>query len=159
MTDGKIDKVKLSQLLRSGKSGTECAKYFGVTPGAISQARKTLSISVVRSVALETGHKVVESNLNAVDQLRRINETANELLDRAVAAQDHATAIKCMSEIRQQLGLQLEILSTLTNIKAIGEFQTSVLEAIGEASPDVRNAVIDKLRARNALRRSLEITR
>lgn len=159
MADGRIDKVKLSQLLRSGKSGTECAKYFGVTPGAISQARKELNIAVVRQVGLEAAHKVVEKNLNAVDQLRRINETANDLLDRAVASQDHATAIKCMSEIRQQLGLQLEILSTLNDIKAVQDFQQSVLEAIAETSPEVRNAVIDKLHQRNALRRSLEITR
>ena len=146
-------------MLRSGKSANECARFFNVSEGRISQVRKDLNIAVVRSVALETGHKVVESNLNAVEQLRRINETANKLLDRAVAAQDHATAIKCMSEIRQQLGLQLEILSTLNDIKAVQDFQQSVLEAIAETSPEVRNAVIDKLHQRNALRRSLEITR
>lgn len=154
-----IDKVKLSQMLRSGKSAKECARFFNVSEGRISQVRKELNIAVVRSVALETGHKVVESNLNAVEQLRRINETANELLDRAVSAQDHATAIKCMSEIRQQLSLQLEILSTLNDIRAVQEFQATVLEAIGEASFEVRNAVIDKLHARNALRRAIEISR
>ena len=52
MANGKIDKVKLSQLLRSGKSGKDCAKFFGVTEGAVSQARKELNISVVKSVAL-----------------------------------------------------------------------------------------------------------
>jgi predicted transcriptional regulator len=159
MPKAKIDRVKLNQMLRSGKSQNEIAKFFGVTPGAISKTKKELNISVVKNVALEHAHKVVEKNLDAIDQLRRINETANELLDRAVAAQDHATAIKCMSEIRQQLGLQLEILSTLNDIKAVQEFQASVLEAIGEASLEVRNAVIDKLHARNALRRAIEISR
>lgn len=79
--NGKIDKLKLSQLLRSGKSGAECAKHFSVTPGAISQARKELNIAVVKSVALETAHHVVDQNLNAVDQLQKINGYANELLD------------------------------------------------------------------------------
>jgi len=153
-----IDKVKLSQMLRQGKSAKECARFFNVSEGRISQVRRELNAAVVRSVAMETGHKVVESNLNAVEQLRRINETANELLDRAVAAKDHATAIKCMAEIRQQLGLQLEILSTLTNIRAVQEFQASVLEAIGEAAPEVRNRVLDRLHQLNALRRAVEIT-
>ncbi|MCX5831169.1 MAG: hypothetical protein NT140_04670 [Deltaproteobacteria bacterium] len=81
MPNGKIDKLKLSQLLRSGKSGKECAKLFSVTAGAISQARKELNIAVVKSVALENAHHVVEKNLNAVDQLQKINGYANELLD------------------------------------------------------------------------------
>jgi hypothetical protein len=81
MTNGKIDKVKLSQMLRSGKSGKECAKVFGVTEGAISQTKKELNISVVKSVAMESAHKVVEQNLNTVVQLQKINNYANELLD------------------------------------------------------------------------------
>jgi hypothetical protein len=40
MGNGKIDKVKLNQMLRSGKTQRECAKVFGVTEGAISQAKK-----------------------------------------------------------------------------------------------------------------------
>ena len=81
MTNGKIDKVKLSQLLRSGKTQRQCAKVFSVTEGAISQAKKELNISIVKNVALENAHKVVEKNLNAVEQLQKINSYANELLD------------------------------------------------------------------------------
>src|SRR5512143_3857653 len=81
MPPPKIDKIKLSQLLRSGKSGKEVAQVFGVTEGAISKARKELNISVVKNVALENAHKVVDKNLNAVEQLQKINDYANELLD------------------------------------------------------------------------------
>jgi hypothetical protein len=81
MTLVKIDKVKLSQMLRSGKSQRECAKVFGVTEGAISQAKKELNINVVKSVALENAHKVVTKNLNSIEQLQKINDYANELLD------------------------------------------------------------------------------
>ena len=84
MANGKIDKVKLSQLLRSGKSGKDCAKFFDVTEGAISQARKELNISVVKSVVLESAHQIVEKNLNAVDQLLNINRKANTLLEVAI---------------------------------------------------------------------------
>ena len=81
MPKQKIDRIKLSQLLRSGKSVKQCAKFFEVTPGAISQHKKNLNIAVVKNVALENAHRVVEKNLNAVDQLQKINGHANELLD------------------------------------------------------------------------------
>jgi predicted transcriptional regulator len=81
MTNNKIDIVKLNQLIKSGKSVKECAKYFGVTPSAISQAKKGLNVAVVKNVALENAHRVVDKNLNAVEQLQKINGYANDLLD------------------------------------------------------------------------------
>jgi len=81
MAKPKVDIRKLSQMLRSGKSVKQCAKFFEVTPGAISQHKKNLNIAVVKNVALENAHRVVDKNLNAVDQLQKINGHANELLD------------------------------------------------------------------------------
>ena len=157
MANGKIDKVKLSQLLRSGKSGKDCAKFFGVTEGAISQARKELNISVVKSVTLESAHQVVEKNLNAVEQLLNINRKANELLERAIEAKDHDTTLKAMREIRGQLELQLEIFKTLYDVQAVADFQREVLTAIGEVEPDVRNLIINRLKEGRALRQSVDI--
>lgn len=77
----KIDRVKLNQMLTAGKSQKEIAQVFGVTEGAISKAKKELNIAVVKSVSLERAHQVVEKNLNAVEQLQKINGYANELLD------------------------------------------------------------------------------
>ena len=157
MANGKIDKVKLSQLLRSGKSGKDCAKFFGVTEGAVSQARKELNISVVKSVALESAHQVVEKNLNAVDQLLNINRKANTLLEVAIQAKDHDTTLKAMREIRGQLELQLEIFKTLYDVQAVADFQREVLTAIGEVDPDVRNLIINRLKEGRALRQSVDI--
>lgn len=78
---GKIDFNELHQLVTQGKGTNEIAKYFSVTPGAVSQAKKKLKISVVKNVALESAHKVVDKNLDAVAQLQKINRDANELLD------------------------------------------------------------------------------
>ena len=157
MANGKIDKVKLSQMLRSGKSGKDCAKFFSVTEGAISQARKELNISVVKSVALETAHQVVEKNLNAVDQLLNINRKANTLLEVAIQAKDHDTTLKAMREIRGQLELQLEIFKTLYDVQAVADFQREVLTAIGEVDPGVRNLIINRLKEGRALRQSVDI--
>ena len=81
MSKPKIDLVKLDKMLREGMSYREIAKLFSCTPGAISQARKKLSIDVVKNVALENAHRVVNQKLNAVEQLQKINNYANELLD------------------------------------------------------------------------------
>ena len=81
MPKPKIDRVKLSQLLKQGKTQREVAQVFGVSEGAISKAKKELNISVVKSVALESAHKVVDKNLDAIDQLQRVNQVANQLLD------------------------------------------------------------------------------
>ena len=155
MANGKIDKVKLSQLLRSGKSGKDCAKFFGVTEGAVSQARKELNISVVKSVALESAHQVVEKNLNAVDQLLNINRKANTLLEVAIQAKDHDTTLKAMREIRGQLELQLEIFKTLYDLEAVAEFQREVLTAIDEVDRDVRDRIVQRLKENKALRGSV----
>jgi transcriptional regulator with XRE-family HTH domain len=157
MSNGKIDRVKLSQLLRSGKTQRECAQVFGVTEGAISQAKKELNLSVVKSVSLERAHEVIDKNLNAIEQLQDINRKARELLDKAIAARDHAVTLNAMREIRGQLTLQLEIFKTLYDLEAVADFQREVLTIIGEVDHDVREKIIQRLKERSALRGSITI--
>jgi hypothetical protein len=80
-TQAKIDFDKLNRLVMQGKTTTEIAKLFSCTPGAVSQAKKKLKISVVKNVALENAHKVVDKNLDAVAQLQTINQKANQMLE------------------------------------------------------------------------------
>ena len=192
MPKPKIDKVKLNKLLRSGKSQKEIAQVFGVSEGAVSKAKQALSVQVVKSVVLENAHRVVDQNLNAVQQLYNVNRVANQLLDeltgedktinRMVKAvegslnyegdlskqkehirriilkvnQDRLTALKACAEIRNQLKLQLEIFQTLYDMKAVEEFQKEVLTAIGEVSPDVRNAIVNRLSQKRAIRSAID---
>jgi hypothetical protein len=81
MPGPKIDKLKLHQILSSGKSQKQAAQLFGVSKSAICKVAKNLNIGVVKNVALETAHKVVEKNLNTLAQLQKINGYANDLLD------------------------------------------------------------------------------
>ena len=150
MAEPKIDKVKLSQMLRAGKSQREIAQFFGVTESAVSKAKKELNLTVVKNVALENAHRVVDKNLNAIDQLYKINDMANQLLDELEAKPE--LKLKVMREIRGQLKLQLEIFQCLYDMKAVQEFQQEVLTAIGEESPDVRNRIICRLNEKRAIR-------
>jgi hypothetical protein len=154
MSKPKIDKIKLSQMLRSGRSVKACAEFFSVTSGAISQVKKELNINVVKNVALENAHRVVDKNLNAIDQLYKINEAANKLLDELEEPSN--LKLKVMAEIRNQLRLQLDIFQCLYDMKAVQEFQDEVLTAIGEASPDVRNKIICSLNEKRAIRSAIK---
>lgn len=196
MRKRKIDYIKLKKMLLSGKTSKACAENFGVSQAAISKAKKEMGVAVNKNVALESAPKVVEKNLDAVDQLQKINSDANEILDllmrwnrgddeaiRVLESQvkrvkfknkgdgedveipiteikfkdPRELALKAMGEIRNQLKLQLDIFQTLYDIKAVKAFQEEVLAVIGEASPDVRDKIINNLREKNAVRQSLTI--
>jgi len=158
MPSQKIDRVKLNQMLNAGKSQREVAQVFGVTEGAISKAKKELNLSVMKNVSLERAHQVVDRNLNAVDQLLNINRKANTLLELAIQAEDHDTTLRAMREIRGQLELQLEIFKTLYDLEAVADFQREVLTAIGEVDKDVRDRIVQALKAGKAIRGSVSIT-
>ena len=158
MPSQKINRVKLNQMLNSGKSQREVAQVFGVTEGAISKAKKELNLSVVRNVSLENAHQVVDRNLNAVDQLRNINIKANTLLELAIKTEDHDTTLKAMREIRGQLELQLELFKALYDLEAVADFQREVLTVIGEVNKDVRDRIVQRLKEGKALRGSVTIS-
>jgi len=160
MPKPKIDRVKLNQMLSSGKSQKKIAQFFDVTEGAISKAKKELSIAVVKSVSLENAHRVVDKNLNAVDQLQKINDQANKIINDLSESSDRADReliLKACREVQNQLRLQLEIFQTLYDMKAVQSFQNEVLTAIGEVEPDVRNRIIQRLNEKHAIRRSITV--
>ena len=64
----KIDRVELNRMLRDGKSQKEASEAFNVSEAAISKAKKELNINVVKTVALETAHKVADKNLNTIEK-------------------------------------------------------------------------------------------
>jgi predicted transcriptional regulator len=149
---GRIDKAKLRRMLTEGKSQVDIARRFGVTRSAVSKAAKELRIAVVRDVQMENAHRMVSGNLNAVEQLAKINAKANELLDAAVEKEDNAAVLSFMREIRGQLTLQLDLLRCLFDLRTIEEFQGEVLNAIGEVSPETRRKIVERLREKRAVR-------
>jgi hypothetical protein len=153
MPNPKIDRVKLNQMLKAGQSQREIAQVFGVTESAISKAKKELRLTVVKSVAMESAHRVVDQNLDAVAQLQKINDAANLLLDEL--EQTPELKLKIMAEIRGQLRLQLEIFQALYDMKAVQEFQTEVLGIIGKVDKGVRDEIIYRLSEKRAIRNAV----
>ena len=163
MTRRRIDPDALHRYLDGGHSQADAAKHFGVSDAAISQRVKKLQIATSKVVALEKAHEVVDQKLDANARLQR----AQQIIDHELAwAVDQAqkpgadraklqdTILKLAAEVRQQLGLQLNITRTLVDLKVVREFQRSVTETIAEVDPNVARKIVAKLKERRALRAS-----
>jgi len=157
----KIDRVKLNQLLRAGKPQKEIAKFFGVTEGAVSKAKRELKLSVIRSVVVERAHEVIDENLNTVQQLQRINREANRIIDELSKSSDRADReliLKACREVQSQLRLQLEIFQTMYDIRLVADFQREVLEVINNADPESKNRIVEALNKRRLVGPSFSVS-
>lgn len=56
MTIRKIDKNKLSRMLGQGKTLTQCAKHFGVSPAAVYKMKKKLVLERLKVLVAITNH-------------------------------------------------------------------------------------------------------
>jgi predicted transcriptional regulator len=65
-------------------------------------------------------------------------------------------ALKAMNEIRGQLSLQLEIFKTLYGLEAQQDFQTEVLDVIGEIDPNARAEILRRLAHKRLIRESFD---
>jgi len=81
----KISTESLQKCFESGLSVTEAARQLGVTKGAVSKRAKALRITLKRNITKDVvlfhAGEIVSKEINAVDQLHKINSYANELLD------------------------------------------------------------------------------
>ena len=168
MPKGRINIDKLSQLLTDGKTQSECARYFGVSPAAVHKAKAGLGRVVAKDIHLESAHRFVDSHLDTVAQLQKINTNANELLDTCMKLQEQEyigkginpqeLALKAMKEIRGQLRLQNETLAMLAEMSAVVEFQQELISLLKEVDEDVKDKFLRRLSERRALRGAVKLT-
>ena len=149
-----MNDTKLLRLIDSGKTQADAARELGVSRQAVSQRLIELRGRTTKVKATKKIEQVVDQRLDAVEQLNKINTEANRLLDELV--QTPELKLKVMAEIRGQLRLQLDIFQTLYDMKAVQEFQNEVLETIGEADKETRNAIISKLNENRAIRSAVK---
>ena len=77
----RIDNDKLLQLIRNGDTVSEAARKLGVNKATVSVRLKDLKVAINRNVTIRAANKIVDREINALDQLQKINRDANELLD------------------------------------------------------------------------------
>ena len=63
--------------------------------------------------------------------------------------------LKACGEIRNQIKLQFEIFQAIYSLQEVEEFQKTIVEVLGEVSPEMRDQFVKKLMARPSVRAAL----
>jgi hypothetical protein len=162
----KVADADLQAYLDAGHCQAEAARYFCVSEAAIYQRLKRMGRLTTRLVALERANDVVEDKLSATARLERVQRVIDEELGWAVQEARREggdrtaladVILKLAGEVRQQLGLQLSISRTLVDLRIVKEFHETVIEAIREESPETARRIVERLKARRALRPSVDL--
>ena len=166
MAATKVPDAALRAYLDAGHSQADAARQFGVSDAAIHQRMKRMKRLTSQVVALEQAGVVVEEKLTATARLERIQQVIDEELVWAVeqARRDGAdrgaladVILKLAGEVRQQLGLQLQITRTLIDLREMREFRQTVVDIISEEAPGVGRRLLARLKDRRVLRPSAEL--
>ncbi len=154
-----IDDAKLVQLKNDGKTNGELAKIFDVSPAAITQRLQKLEAVALK----EQGSRkdVAVCGIDVIAQMEKINGVTNRLLDSLVKSDDDGNTIverpelllKTAAELRMQFKTLIEVGEALYNLSATKEFQKAVIEEIELESPEAKQRIVDRLKAKNALAR------
>jgi transposase-like protein len=165
----KFSDLELGERIREGKSVKEVAEEFGVTPRAVYKRAKQLKLNIGKEIVMNQAAVIVKQEINAAEQLLKINETSNQLLDLLIEvvqadgeeqkeklkklepllgekASILEALVKIKGEIRQQLRLVMDIWKVKFDTEQIADFQRSVVEEIGAESPALQERILKRLK-------------
>ena len=77
----KIDRKRLHAMLKNGQTQQQCAEYFKCSPAAICIAAKKLNYDRHRVAAMEHASDLVDSEIDALRQLKETNQRVMEQID------------------------------------------------------------------------------
>jgi hypothetical protein len=77
----RTDDEQFLQLIRDGNTVSEMARKMGIGNSAVSKRLRRLNVATNRNIAIRSADKIVDREINALDQLQKINCDANEVLD------------------------------------------------------------------------------
>ena len=169
----KFSDLELGERIREGKSVKEIAAEFWVSPRAVYKRAKQLKLNIGKEIVMNQAAVIVKQEINAAEQLLKINETSNELLDLLIEvvkadgeeqksklkklepllgekASILDALVKIKGEIRQQLRLVMDIWKTKFDVEQLADFQQGVIEEIGKESPALRQRIVERIKGRYA---------
>ena len=148
-----LDRIKA--LGSEGKGVNEVARILARSPATVSRCFKKLKLSGMAAIA--KAGSLVQEKLDAAQQLKKINERINQILDEhsqkdaEKGVWDPEIVLKAAAEIRGQLKLQLEIFQALYNVEEVAKWQAEILDILGEVAPDARDRFYQRLQQRRAV--------
>lgn len=177
----KFEDEELMDLLRQGKTQSECARILGVGEAAISKRKKRIDMAVSRDIGLFSARRIVENYISIHDinegikrQAAQVLELINTVMNGEHLGLDYWNAKQKLARLipakggignlmtAQQAELlkvakfELDIQEKLCNVKKVEEFQRVVLETIEEMDDETAYRIKSKLVELNAVRDVLD---
>lgn len=81
MTKCKINDRKLLRMVDQGETQVAAAEFFGVSKQAVNKRLKELRGKTTKVIVAKKIERAIDRKIDAMDQLIRINEYANEILE------------------------------------------------------------------------------
>ena len=105
MPENVQDTKKILELLNSGMTQAEVARSFGISKQAVNQRMKRFKTkTTVAAVTPAHVESVVQDKLNTIEQLKKTNVYANELLDACMAwTRGDETAIQVLESAARKI--------------------------------------------------------
>ena len=154
MSEKKINDTRMLRLLdKEGLSQSAAAKKLGVTRQAVCNRLRQLRGRTSYAVATAKVEQAIDSKLDVVEQLKSINQTAQDLLSNV--EDDAHLSVKLMAEIRNQLRLMMDVYEMLYSLEGAAQFQQTILEVLEECEPELRKKAVAKLNEKSSLRAAL----
>jgi energy-coupling factor transporter ATP-binding protein EcfA2 len=178
----KVDDIKLLELLKQGKTGQECAEFFGVGKSTISRHKLRIEKELNRTLALAKTDMLVKNavEIREVDDLGVLVAQARRTMDLvetvihgddqdAYAAKSRLNRLTggsrnlvgvytaMLGELRKQLEFYFQMRERYLSMKKIEDYQTVVLQAIKEIDPDVARKIVSRLKEMRALHESVGV--
>lgn len=123
------------------------AEQYDTSIGTLERHKKHLSKQLLKAQGLEDA----EYSDSLLEQMRKINENANILLDTAMTSNEEQgsnpnIAIMAMKEIRGQLALQLDIFKIMYDLRSVKDFQQEIINLLGELDPKIKEQFIKRIK-------------
>ena len=148
----KISLLELGERLRLGKSDQEIAAEFKMTARGVRKKRAQLDIQISRTAALHQAKVILTQQIDAQEQLLKINESANRILDRLERQLDRDVQAV-------YAGLEVMVIGIKVHLGPYGHLAEEFLSALQEAALPERNAAVtDQIfKALAEIRKQLEL--
>jgi hypothetical protein len=171
----KVNPVELHKFLGEGKSTKDIAKYFGCTPGAVSQAKRRLGVAVVKASAernhnsnqpatsrkrpLNASAKAApiiiknadDAKLQLSNLISRCNDELNWIQDSVEQESDsnyrswQEMALKHVAEIRKLVSVIADIEYKLHHVDVVEKALLIMFEEVGRESKECQKRIRDRL--------------
>jgi predicted component of type VI protein secretion system len=148
MGGGKINLFEMGELIRAGKKTKEIACYFQCSERAVQKRQRRLELDIAKNAALHQSGVILKQDLDAREQMLKINASANRVLDllEAQLRQDQEKAVGQMTG--KLLGLKGrlaggngEVEELIEELEALVVTRPATIEQLFKAQAEIRQQV------------------